>query len=97
VIYDHLKDTGIISTCLNLQDGIAIVKNGIEPLNDVFGEQALFLWASAVESSNGQFSVPYVYKRHYEHKSMPDIAWHWLDDVWGKTQPALRYNNLEFA
>jgi hypothetical protein len=97
VIYDHLRETGIISTCLNLQDGYAIVENGLEPILDVFGEQALFLWASVAESKNGQFSVPYIYKRHYQHKSEPDIAWHWLDDVWCKTEPALRFNNLEFA
>jgi hypothetical protein len=93
VIYDHLKDTGIISTCLNLQDGYAIARNGIEAFRDVFGKQALFLWASVVESNNGQFSVPYL----YEQWGKVTIAWHWLDDSWGKTQPALRFNNIEFT
>lgn len=95
VIYDHLKSTGIISTCLNLQDGIAIARNPVEVVQDVFGDQALVLWASAAESNNGQFSVPYLHVRHYGERKKSAISWRWLDDFFSKFYPALCYNNVQ--
>lgn len=85
VIFDYLESTSLLTSCLNLQDGLSIQEKGIVPFRELFGGKAVFLWASAVESENGQFSVPYL----YEQWSKVTFSWRWFDDSWDRWRPAL--------
>lgn len=87
-IFDYLEGTSLLSSCLNLQDGLVIQEKGIVPFRELFGNKAVFLWASAAVSENGQKSVPYL----YEQWEKVAIAWHWFDDTWDRFRPALVFN-----
>ena len=57
-IYDHLKKTDALKTCLGLRDGEEIKKKGIEVFRKFFGGKAVFLWASVVRVRDGNLYVP---------------------------------------
>ncbi len=61
-IYEHLKDTGDISFCLGLQDGIAIQKKDTETFHSLFSDKLVFLWRDIIEDEEGHLVVPYLYE-----------------------------------
>ena len=85
IIYSWLKKTGIIYSCLNLQDGLAIYEKGVEFFEEFlwkkFGKGhdypfnpndfQLILWKSVVEDKQGDLQVPYL--QLYEG----NVSLHW--------------------
>ena len=87
VIYDHLKSTDTLKTCLGLRDGEEIQKKGIEVFRQYFNGKAIFLWKSVVRHRDGGLSVPSL----CEDGGRVVIGWYWLDNSWGDASPAVRF------
>ena len=86
VIYNYLKNTESLSSCLNLQDGVAIHSKGITVFRKLFKKKAVVLWGSVVQDQNGDLRVPYLYERWGKIV----LNWRSLDDlVFGPCNPAL--------
>ncbi len=86
-IYDHLKKTDTLKTCLGLRDGEEIKKKGIEVFRKFFGGKAVFLWASVVQDRDGNLRVPYLIVNGGEVV----VHWLWLDYDWRVNDPAARF------
>ena len=86
-IYDHLKKTDALKTCLGLRDGEEIKKKGIEVFRKFFGGKAVFLWASVVQHRYGYLYVPYLIGRD----GGVVVGWYWLDNDWHDRNPAARF------
>ncbi len=86
-IYEHLRDNGMLPTCLNLQDGLAIQKKGIAVFRKFFEGKAVFLWKSAVQSRNGNLFVPYL----CEGGARVVVSWDRLDFDFHDDDPAARF------
>ncbi len=87
VIYDYLKSTDTLKTCLGLRDGEEIRKKGIKTFRKYFGGKAVFLWKSIVRNRSGSLSVPYL----FEYVGQVVVYWNWLDFGWFDTNPAARF------
>ncbi len=87
VIYDHLKQNDMISSCLGLRDLEAIQKKGIDHFRKHFKGQAVFGWKSVVRSDDGYLFVPYLCGNDGEVV----LNWVWLTNLWISTRPALRF------
>jgi len=48
-VYTHLDYTEMLSRCLNLADGSAILKKGVEFFNRFFEGKEIYLWKSVVK------------------------------------------------
>ena len=86
-IYEHLKDNGMLSSCLNLQDGIAIQAKGIAVFRKLFQGKALPLWKSVVRGDDGYLGVPYL----GVDGSQVVVIWDWLVFDFFDSYPALRF------
>ena len=84
-IYAHLKKTDTLKTCLGLRDLEEIQKKGIANFRKHFAGKAVFGWASVVRNRLGSLRVPYLFERG----GKVVLYWHWLDDSWGRSHPAL--------
>jgi len=99
-IYDYLKETESVSTCLGYRDGLAIVKSITSlkgegamkaPFWHLFGQNRLYLWRSVVEAPAG-LAVPYIYSSGGSPSLV--INWAWLrDHCCGPNTPALRFKD----
>jgi hypothetical protein len=85
-IYNHLKKTDTLKTCLGLRDLEEIQKKGIAFFRKHFKGKAVFGWAGVMRDRNGYLVVPYLYE--FDGKVVLD--WHWTDGVWHGNDPALR-------
>ncbi len=87
VLYDHLKKTGALSSCLNLQDGLAMQGRGVEIFRKFFDGKVVFLWGSVVQGEGGKLFVPSLVELGGE------VSFHWrpLVHYWGPSNPALRF------
>jgi len=86
-IYDHLKKTDTLKTCLGLRDGEEIKKKGIEVFRKFFGGKAVFLWASVVRRRGGFLDVPCL----IGDGGGVVVYWRWLDVGWLGSSPAARF------
>lgn len=86
-IYDHLKKTDTLKTCLGLRDGEEIKKKGIEVFRKVFGKNGVFLWASVVQDRGGYLHAPYLFGYGGEVVAL----WLWLGRDWYYSSPAARF------
>lgn len=86
-IYDHLKKTDALKTCLGLRDGEEIKKKGIEVFRKFFRGKAVFLWASVVQDRDGDLGVPCL----VGHGGDVVVYWYWLDYDWDGSGPAARF------
>ena len=57
-IYDQLKNSETLLSCLNLQDGLAIQQKGIEVFRKIFSNKDIYFWGSVVENRNGDLKIP---------------------------------------
>lgn len=64
VAYMHLEAHGLLGSCLNLQDGLAIQKKGIAIFRQFFGGQVILLWGSTVSDHEDKLFAPYLYERN---------------------------------
>ena len=87
-IHTHLKKDNALTSCLNLQDGLAIQAKGIAVFRKLFGGKAVFLWGSVVRNRGGNLLVPYL----YEYGDKVVVDWDWLDNNWFSNNPALRFS-----
>ena len=87
-IHTHLKKDNALTSCLNLQDGLAIQAKGIAVFRKLFGGKAVFLWGSVVRNRGGNLLVPYL----YDIGGKVGLYWNWLDYNWYSDNPALRFS-----
>lgn len=86
-IYNHLKKTDTLKTCLGLRDLKEIQKKGIAFFRKHFKGKAVFGWAGIVRDRDGNLRVPYLYVRDDEVV----LGWGWADYDWDGGSPALRF------
>ncbi len=86
-IYTHLKNTGMLKSCLGLRDLEEIQKKGITFFRKHFKGKAVFGWAGIVRHRYGRLRVPYL----YEDDGKVVLDWDWVDDDWCSLSPALRF------
>lgn len=87
VIYEHLKENGLLPSCLNLQDGLAIQAKGIAVFRKLFQGKVLPLWKSIVRYGGGGLRVPCL----CGGGSRVVVDWRWLDSRFIGGDPALRF------
>ena len=87
VICEHLKGNGMLASCLNLQDGLAIQAKGIAVFRKLFQGKALPLWKSVVRFGDGRLSVPYL----CDVDGQVVVNWCWLGVSFRDDRPALRF------
>jgi len=88
-IYGYLKNNGMLSSRLNLQDGLAIQAKGIVIFRKLFQERSLFLWKSVVCRDDGRRHVPYL----FGDDGRIVIHWCWFDaTLLEDSDPALRFS-----
>lgn len=93
-IFKYLTDMNTLKDCLNLQDGCAIQKLGVELFRKLFGRgKALFLWQSVVQNCNEDFFVPYICV--YDEEIVLD--WNWLGNYWSLDEPALLFGKTSLS
>lgn len=86
-IYNHLKKTDTLKTCLGLRDLEEIQKKGIAFFRKHFKGKAVFGWASVVRDRDGDLIVPCL----YECGGRVVLDWLWTDHAWYDYRPALRF------
>ena len=86
VIYQYLKDTGMLKTCFGLRDLEEIQKKGIAFFRKHFQGKAIFAWKGVVRNRYGRLHVPCLYGRG----GKVVLCWDWLGDAWVGRHPALR-------
>lgn len=82
-IYNHLKQTGLISSCLTLRDGEELVRVAPAEFCKHFPYQGLVLWASVVQFDDGSLRVPYVSNQ----QDSLSLRWHHLKTAAENVQP----------
>lgn len=88
VIYDYLKERGMLASCLSLQDAVEIQKKGPSVFRKVFGDKVMYFWKSVVQFSGTRWlGVPHLYVDGVRVM----LTWYWLDDDWGDDRPAVRF------
>jgi hypothetical protein len=86
-IYNHLKKTDTLKTCLGLRDLEEIQKKGIASFRRHFKGKAIFGWAGIVRYRNGGLYVPCL----FEGDGEVVLYWYWTDRAWRDSGPALRF------
>ena len=71
LVYKHLKRTGALTSCLNLQDGLAIMQKGVDVFRSLFKGKTPPLWGSVVQRSPGELRVPCL----FDHDVAIVIMW----------------------
>lgn len=88
VIYDHLKGSGMLASCLSLQDAVEIQKKGVAVFRQVFGNNFVYFWKSVVQyRGSRRLDVPYLFVGGGEVV----LSWYWLDYDWFGGGPAVRF------
>lgn len=88
-LYQHLKDTGILKTCLGLQDGEEIRKKGVAVFRDIFEDKDVFLWKAVVLDDHNLLRVPYLCENYDEDEVV--LRWRYLHLYWNTGHPAARF------
>ena len=88
IICKYLQESKAVSTCLNLQDGLAIQAKGIVVFRKLFVDKAVFLWGSVAQNRDGHLYVPYL----YDYGVSVGLDWRWLGNYWYSLSPALRFS-----
>jgi len=86
-IYDHLKETDTLKTCLGLRDLEEIQKKGIAFFRKHFADKAVFGWKSVVQDRDGNLLVPCLIER----SGGVVVHWSWLVSDWSGHNPAARF------
>lgn len=88
IIHEQLKNTNALSSCLNLQDGHAIIQKGISTYYKLFGNRRLVLWKSVVQMTQTRvYYVPHV----IDEENKLRIVWDPVFDTRGLLDPAPRF------
>ncbi len=88
VIYDHLKQHGMLASCLSLQDAMEIQNKGVAVFRQVFGDQFVYFWKSVVQSRDARYL--YVPSLGVLGDQVV-LRWHWLGLAWRVVWPAVRF------
>lgn len=86
-LYDHLKDTGSLKSCLGLHDALEIQKKGLVVFRKLFGVKAVYCWKSVVRDCEGNLRVPCV----CGGSDKVVLLWGWLCNDWHDGSPAARF------
>jgi len=90
IVYDYLKDNGMLESCLGLSDAIAIQELGAEVFRKVFGKTIVFFMKSVVRCVHDRHLIsPFLYASGSEVM----LGWHWLGDCWRNFKPTPRFEN----
>jgi hypothetical protein len=86
-IYNYLKKSGLLVSCLSLRDAEEIQKKGVDVFRELFGSDTLYFWKSVVKQRNSQaLWVPGL--------SLADeviLDWRKIDDKWHVDDLAARF------
>ncbi len=85
-LYQYIRESDILPTCLALRDLEEIQKLGIEVFRQHFRGKAVFAWKDVVQNRDGRLYVPYLVERG----GKVVIYWYWLGFDWDGLNPALR-------
>ena len=85
-IHEHLLSDGLLASCVNLQDLVAIKSLGIKLFRKHFKGKALFAWKSVVSDHDGGLRVPCLVG--YARYAM--LGCYLLETGWNEYRPALR-------
>lgn len=87
-ILEQLRSADALKSCLNLQDGHAIIRKGISAYYTLFGNRRLVLWKSVVQMTQTRvYYVPHV----IDEENKLRIAWDPVFDARGLLDPAPRF------
>jgi hypothetical protein len=89
VIYEQLKKTDTLKTCLGLRDLEEIKKKGIAFFKKYLKGKTIFAWKSVVLNNYSLKIVPCI----YECGSKVIIDWRTLGSSWNSNDPAARFEN----
>ena len=87
IIYDHLKTTELLESCIGLSGLLAIQAQGVTVFRQHFSGKAVFAWKSVVRPSVGNLRVPCL----YGDGRVVRLDWLWLGGSWNDNRPALRF------
>ncbi|MDD3531256.1 MAG: hypothetical protein PHV99_01550 [Candidatus Pacebacteria bacterium] len=86
-IYEYLKGSNTLSSCLGLADLLAIQKLGIEAFRKHFASKVVSGWKSVVRDRDGNPFVPCL----VEGDGGVVLFWTWFERGWNSRSPALRF------
>jgi len=80
-IYKYISDKGVLTSCLNLQDGVAIQKKGDVMFRSLYANRVIPLWASVIENHDGDWFVPCLVTRLEFRSRKVRILWYKVNSV----------------
>ncbi len=80
LIFEHLKETGMLYRALTLRHGRKIRAKGQEFCQKHFGDKDVLLWGSVARGKDGNLHVPALYAGGGFQQLRPQIIWVSLDD-----------------
>jgi len=88
VVYDYLREHGMLTSCLSLSDALEIQKKGVAVFRKVFGDNAVYFWKSVVQDRDVRLlDAPCL----CVGGGGVALRWHRLGSVWGGSRPAVRF------
>jgi hypothetical protein len=92
VIYEYMRDLGMLDNCLIMQDGLAIQEKGIGVFRKLYGENHIFL-PDLVEEQH-HIGIRYLYgtKDIFRDDGEVKMGFLSLDNFWKENYPILCFN-----
>lgn len=87
-IYQDLRASNTLITCLNLQDGLAIKQKGNVVFSNLFTDKSLCLWRSVAVFRDVGLCVPYL----CGHSDKVFLFWGQLDSRFNSNNLSLRFS-----
>jgi hypothetical protein len=86
-IYEHLRRTDSLKSCLGLLDAAEIHRKGITLFKEIFGDKSVYFWRSVVQDRSGGLHVRCLHAR----SEFLVARWDWLDLGWNDNRPAAQF------
>lgn len=86
-IYDHLRKTDSLKSCLGLLDAAEIERSDTTVFRDIFGDKTVYFWKSVVQDRSGGLHVRCLYER----SEIIVGRWDWLDLGWNDGRPSAQF------
>lgn len=87
-LYRHLKDGGLLTTCVGLSDLEAIRNKGPSLFRKYFGGKTVCGWRSVGQCFKGLFFVPVI----YDGGTSVILNWQWIKGNYDDRSPAARFS-----
>lgn len=86
-LYRYLRDRGMLTRCLGLQEGAAIQQKGVDVFQRFFRGYSVFLWKSTVQHNDGSLWVASLRPL----LGRVDLWWEPLESCYGNTSASLLF------